>query len=124
MVVNKANSQIICTEFCEGKKHDFHLLKEGKVRFHKSSKVLVDNGYQGFQKIHENTEMPKKKSKKHPLSKEAKAHNRDISSKRVLVENVIGSVKRFRILSERYRNRRSRFGLRFNLISAIHNFEL
>jgi hypothetical protein len=33
-------------------------------------------------------------------------------------------VKRFRILSERYRNRRKRFGLRFNLIAGIHNFEL
>jgi hypothetical protein len=30
----------------------------------------------------------------------------------------------FRILGERYRNRRKRFGLRFNLIAAIINFEL
>jgi hypothetical protein len=27
-------------------------------------------------------------------------------------------------LSERYRNRRKRFGLRFNLIAAIYNMEL
>jgi hypothetical protein len=27
-------------------------------------------------------------------------------------------------LSERYRNRRKRFGLRFNLIAAIYNLEL
>ncbi|NEQ87781.1 MAG: IS5/IS1182 family transposase, partial [Moorea sp. SIO2I5] len=26
--------------------------------------------------------------------------------------------------SERYRNRRKRFGLRFNLIAAIYNYEL
>ncbi|MDR2764264.1 MAG: IS5/IS1182 family transposase, partial [Tannerella sp.] len=30
----------------------------------------------------------------------------------------------FRILSERYRNRRKPFGLRFNLIAAICNLEL
>ncbi|MBT7069454.1 MAG: IS5/IS1182 family transposase, partial [Anaerolineae bacterium] len=30
----------------------------------------------------------------------------------------------FRILSERYRNRRKRFGLRFNLIASLYNFEL
>ncbi|MDM8565653.1 IS5/IS1182 family transposase, partial [Candidatus Halobeggiatoa sp. HSG11] len=29
-----------------------------------------------------------------------------------------------RILKERYRNRRKRFSLRFNLIAAIHNLEL
>lgn len=124
MVVNKADKTIICTDFCEGKKHDFRLFKECKVKFHESSQVLADTGYQGLQKIHLNTELPKKSSKKKPLTKEQKGNNRDISSRRVLVENVIGSVKRFRILAERYRNRRTRFGLRFNLISAIHNFEL
>ena len=34
------------------------------------------------------------------------------------------SLKVFRILSERYRNRRKRFGLRFNLIAGLYNFEL
>ncbi|MEG4889204.1 IS5/IS1182 family transposase, partial [Microcoleus sp. F8-D3] len=33
-------------------------------------------------------------------------------------------LKIFRILSSRYRNRRRRFGLRFNLISGIYNYEL
>lgn len=122
--MNKKNKQIICTDFCEGKKHDFCLLKEGKIRFSKTSKILADTGYQGLQKRHANTELPKKRSKKIKLTKEEKEQNREISSKRVVVENVIGSVKRFRILSERYRNRRTRFGLRFNLIAGIYNFEL
>ncbi|MDR1941677.1 MAG: IS5/IS1182 family transposase, partial [Endomicrobium sp.] len=33
-------------------------------------------------------------------------------------------IKRFHIISHRYRNRRKRFGSRFNLIAAIYNFEL
>ena len=28
------------------------------------------------------------------------------------------------VISDRYRNRRKRFGLRFNLIAGIHNFEI
>jgi hypothetical protein len=68
--------------------------------------------------------LPKKRSKKHPLTKEEKQSNRDISAQRVLNENVIGKIKRFKILSDRYRNRRKRFGLRFNLIAAIYNLEL
>jgi len=122
--VNKANKEIICTNFCEGKKHDFQLYKESHVKFGVLSLVLVDTGYKGLQNIHIRTELPQKSSKYHPLTREQKIQNRDISSRRVLVENVIGSIKRFRILSERYRNRRKRFALRFNLISAIHNFEL
>ncbi len=47
-----------------------------------------------------------------------------LNSKRVLNENVIGVVKRFKILAEKYRNRRKRFNLRFNLIAGIYNFEL
>jgi len=33
-------------------------------------------------------------------------------------------LKRFKILSDKYRNRRKRFGLRFNLIAGIQNWEL
>ncbi len=43
--------------------------------------------------------------------------------KRIAVEHVIALVKRFQILSERYRNRRKRFSLRFSLIAGICNFE-
>lgn len=50
--------------------------------------------------------------------------NRAISRDRVLNENVIGLIKRFKIIADRYRNRRKRFGLRFNLIAGIHNYEL
>ncbi|SPR09247.1 IS5 family transposase ISOt6 [Orientia tsutsugamushi] len=39
-------------------------------------------------------------------------------------ENVIGTLKRFKIIADKYRNRRKRFFLRFNLISGIYNFEL
>jgi hypothetical protein len=61
--------------------------------------------------------MPKKKSKKHPLTKIDKLNNQEISKNRVLNEHVIGKIKRFKIVADRYRNRRKRFGLRFNLIS-------
>lgn len=33
-------------------------------------------------------------------------------------------MKRFKILSDRYRNRRKRFGLRLNPIAGIYNYEL
>jgi len=59
-----------------------------------------------------------------PPSQADKQNNRRIASERVLDEHVIGKIKIFRIVSERYRNRRRRFGLRFNLIAGIYNFEL
>jgi hypothetical protein len=86
--------------------------------------VLTDTGYQGLQKIHPNSQQPKKKTKKNPLTKEDKKSNRKLSSFRVLNENVIGMLKRFKIIADKYRNRRKRFGLRFNLIAGIYNYEL
>ncbi len=123
-MVDKKNSKILAVDFSNGKKHDFKLFKESKIRTNKETRVLVDTGYLGIDKIIKNSKIPHKSSKNHPLTKDEKKENRDISSKRVLCENVIGSVKRFRILSERYRNRRKRFGLRFSLIVGIYNFEL
>ncbi len=85
--------------------------------------MIVDSGYQWVQKIHSNRLLPKKKSKKNPLTKEDKKNNTKIASQRVSNEHAIGFIKRFKIVSDRYRNRRKRFGLRFNLIAGICNYE-
>jgi len=46
------------------------------------------------------------------MSSEDKIENRQIASERVTNEHAIGFIKRFKILSERCRNRCNRFGLR------------
>lgn len=124
MVVDKKSQQIICTTTSNGKRHDFRMFKESGVRISKETKALTDTGYLGLQKIHSNTSMPKKKSKKRPLTNDDKKTNRDLSSQRVLNEHVIGKIKRFKIIADKYRNRRKRFTLRFNLIAGIYNYEL
>ncbi len=122
--MDKKTKQVICTAFSNGKRHDFRLFKESKTKIYPEVKAITDTGYQGIQKLHVKSEMPKKKTKKNPITKEDKRKNQEIARERVENENVIGMIKRFKIVSDRYRNRRKRFGLRFNLISAIHNMEL
>jgi hypothetical protein len=115
---------VVCTDFTNGKRHDFRLFKESRMLIHPEIRVITDTGYQGLKKLHRKSDLPKKKSKKHPLTREDKENNQKIASERVVNENVIGMLKRFKIISDKYRNRRKRFGLRFNLISAIYNREL
>lgn len=122
--MDKKTTKVICTNFSNGKKHDFKLFKESKVRWTKERCGVTDSGYTGIKKFQKNSRLPKKSSKKKPLTVEEKTQNREISSERVVNENVIGSLKRFKIISDKYRNRRKRFGLRFNLIAGIHNLEL
>lgn len=124
MVVDKKSRKIICTAFANGKRHDFRLFKESKVKIHLNTKIITDTGYQGLKKLHEKTQMPKRKTKKNPLTKEDKRNNQYLARERSINENVIGLLKRFKILSDRYRNRRKRFCLRFNLIAGIYNWEL
>lgn len=116
--------KILCTFFGTGRMHDFKLFKKSSIKFHYKTQTLADSGYQGLQKLHGETQLPQKKTKKKGLTKEEKKHNKDLSSQRVVVENMIGFIKRFKIVADRYRNRRKRFSLRFNLIAAICNFEL
>ena len=122
--MHKATSEVICTNYTNGKQHDFKLFKNSNIHLKKETVALTDTGYLGLKKIHDNTVMPKKKSKKHPLTFADKKRNKELSSQRVLNEHVIGMIKRFKIVADKYRNRRKRFSLRFNLIAGICNFEL
>ncbi|WP_408988048.1 transposase family protein [Spiroplasma poulsonii] len=76
-------------------------------------KLIVDSGYQGIQKNHNNVLIPTKKTKKNPLNKEQKQYNRLVSKMRIIIENILLFLN-LKIITEKYRNRRKRFGLRFN----------
>jgi len=90
------------------------------------TECLADSGYLGLKKCHDDSCLPKEHKialahKLHSLTDEQKDANCKLSRERFVIEHIIRSVKIFRILVERYRNRRKRFGLRFNLIAALYN---
>jgi hypothetical protein len=124
MIINKQSREIICTKQTCGSVHDFQVFKQTGCQIAQATCLLGDSGYQGLQGEHQNSQTPAKKPKGGELTAEQKQANRELSRRRIVVENVIRHVKIFRIMSERYRNRRRRFGLRFNLIAGLYNYEL
>ena len=80
MVVDKKSKAVICTNFSNGKKHDFRLFKESKVRWTKKTNGITDSGYTGIQKIQSTVRLPKKRRKGKPLTREEKQENRAIAS--------------------------------------------
>lgn len=100
------------------------MFKESRLPILPTIEIQADSGYQGIQHKHPNSKIPIKGKKKVPLTKAQKKENRQLSSTRVIVENTIRTLKIFRILAEKYRNRRRRFALRINLIAAICNYQL
>ncbi len=123
LIICEESEEVIATYFGKGKTHDLKLFEKSRVRLSKEVEIKADSGYQGMQKKHGKVLIPKKNSKLHKLTKEDKRANRALAKKRIKVENVIRRLKIFRILAERYRHRRKRLGLRFNLLSGIYNFE-
>lgn len=105
-----------------GAVHDFALCKQERPPG-KDTRIFADSGYQGLDKIHTATEIPYKKSKNKPLDPDEKEYNRALSRIRVRVENVFCQIKTFKILSQRYRNKRKRHHLKFNIVAGIVNLK-
>lgn len=124
ILIDEETEQIVVTFFGKGRTHDYKLYQMSRLRLGFSTSLRADLGYWGLQSVSAKVILPQKNSKLHQLTKVEKRANRELASKRVKVENIIRRLKIFRILSERYRHRRKRFGLRFNLIAGLHNYEL
>ncbi|WP_252360630.1 transposase family protein [Acinetobacter radioresistens] len=86
--------------------------------------ILADKDYQGRYAVYPNSLLPLKAKRCCKLDPELKIYNQEINKRRIGIEHVFGSLKTFRILAGRYRNRGKRLGLRFNLIAGIYNLKL
>ena len=127
MIIDRNTELIISTELFNGKAHDLTIFKR-TTKVNPSILIIGDSGYRGMQKIHKNSLLPiRHKADIDKLSEEQRTNRKDsnklIASIRMKIEHVIGRVKRFKIVSERYRNQLKRFLLRFNLICGIVNFQ-
>jgi hypothetical protein len=105
-----------------GSRHDFDIRKSEKP-IAKNIRIYADRGYQGLQNLNPQACIPFKRSKLKKLNSFQKQFNRELSRKRVKVENVIGDMKRHKILQERYRNKRESYHIKTIIIAGIVNLK-
>ncbi len=103
-------NQIISIQVATGRTHDLTIARKYAKEFANFKCVMADLAYKGFKEIKSKLLIPIKKSKNIELSREAKRINKEISRRRIRIEHINSKLKVFRILGERYRNRRKRFG--------------
>jgi hypothetical protein len=86
--------------------------------------VNLDRGYEGAEDRYPNNKVykPKRAQRNHPLTLFEKLYNHLINKTRILVEHVIGRLKKFRIVSELYRNRRSAHADYLVAVAGLINF--
>jgi hypothetical protein len=106
------------------RRNDFSLFKVSGIQMHPETESLQDSGYQGIQSYHAQSYLPIKKPKGGELTALEREYNQALSRERLGIEHINRSLKIFKILAGRYRNRRRRYNLRCNLIAAIYNYEL
>ena len=88
-----------------GSVHDFALYKESTgSAMSPDVQAKVDSGYQGILDYHDWSLIPIKKSKKKELSDSEKAFNRELSRRRIVIENINAQIKVFKIMCTRSRS--------------------
>jgi hypothetical protein len=108
-----------------GRRHDKRIVDKSILHLPDSVGKWTDTGFQGLDKLYENVVMPKKGTKKNPLSPADKANNKVISSIRVVAEHALAGIKRFRILTDVLRNRIGLFDdMIMEVASGLWNYHL
>ena len=130
LVITEKNKRVgFLSKTVEEKKHDFTLLKEEAPPENMPPKIKkhMDLGFKGMQNQfpEHRVSMPKRKPRTKELSEFIKEQNKKKSSIRVLVENALAGVKRLRITTDTFRNRKKNFDDQTMLISCgLWNYHL
>jgi hypothetical protein len=117
---------LVLTPSKHGKVHDKKLSDKALavVRLPEEVSLIADTGFVGIQKQHPNILMPKKKPRGGLLTDAEKAMNRLISSTRIVVEHAIGGMKRFRCVSDIYRNKNGWDDQLVTVAAGLWNFHV
>ena len=107
LAVNAHKKILILTTTKSARRHDKRLADKNRLfeRIPEEVAVWVDSGFQGIVRQHRNTLIPKKATRKNPLTYAEKEENRVISSFRVVVEHAIAGMKRFKAYADIWRNK-------------------
>jgi hypothetical protein len=114
------------TEHKKGRKHDYDVYKNN----HPITPIQVENvfdlGYLGVQNDFPTVKsvLPVRKKKNVVLSGEETIFNRKHSQLRMIVEHTIGRIKKFGIMSGRFRNRLRKYDNISDIVSALLNFRI
>ena len=124
MIVNDVETHEVIAIFQgKGSEHDFSIYKRSGIKLCEMLLLLADSGFQGIEDYHSFSWVPHKKSKNNPLSEVQKFENKVLSTTRVCCEHIIRRIKRFKIFSCRYRNKRMGHGLRVSLVCGVYNLD-
>lgn len=123
-MIEQASGHILHVAPVLRNEHYVTLARQHPEAFPLGCLCLGDLGYQGLEIDGCRILIPFKKPRQRELEPEKITFDQVFARFRVKVEHSIRLLKIFRILKERYRNRRQRFGVRLQLMSGFVHWML
>ena len=121
-IITDAKGKVISVaKSVPGSVHDMNVFKESRSVVPKCKLLLADKGYQGINLIVNNAKSPIKKHPLKSLSDDESDWNLQLSKARIYVEHAFSRIKKFKIMSDRYRCNLTGYSNRFAIIASISN---
>ena len=110
----------------KGRKHDYDIYKKNYTVTPKQVVTVVDLGYLGIEKDfpEQLSALPYKKKINQDLSQEEKEYNIIHSKKRIIVEHTISRLKKYRIMSEIFRNKLRKYNKISDIVAGLVNYKI
>jgi hypothetical protein len=119
IIIHKVNHK-------KGRRHDYDIYKENHPLTPKQVVNVVDLGYLGIEKDfpQQLSSIPHRKKRNMRLSPEQKEYNQDHSQKRIVIEHTICRLKKYRILSDIFRNKVRKYNQISDIVSGLVNYRI
>jgi hypothetical protein len=111
----------------KGRKHDYDVYKKNHPVTPKQVVNVIDLGYLGVEKDfpEQLSALPHKKNRnQQDLSEEEKEYNKIHSKKRIIVEHTISRLKKYRIMSNIFRNKLRKYNRMSDIVMGLVNYRI
>ena len=124
LIVNNPGLIIHKSNHKKGKRHDYDIYKKNHPATPKQVVNVFDLGYLGVEKDFPGqiSSLPNKKKRRQDLSQEEKECNQYHSRKRIVIEHTICRLKKYRIMSDVFRNRLRKYNRVSDIVSGLVNY--
>jgi hypothetical protein len=127
LMVNNRGYIIHKIDYKKGRSHDYDIYKRNHPVTPKQVVNVVDLGYLGIEKDfpEQLSALPcRKKKNQQDLSQEEKEYNKIHSRKRIVIEHTICRLKKYRIMSDTFRNKLRKYNRISDIVAGLVNYRI
>ncbi|HEY6534337.1 MAG TPA: transposase family protein [Candidatus Nitrosocosmicus sp.] len=120
-MVNNHGITIHKLRYKKGRRHDYDIYKENHPVTPKKVVNVLDLGYLGVEKDfpEQLSVLPNRKQRNQDMSQVEKEHNKDHSRMQIVIEHTICRLKKYRILSDVFRNKLRKYDKVSDIVTGL-----